>query len=273
MKIYSMSDIIVVLVIVLLPILVFFIIRNKYIAYVKQNSILFGKLEKLNLDFVFNDLKNVIYFTDEHSSKVKFDRDTCYDFMYRSIYENTYYYEKLVQDAIYNKNLYLEYETKYINLNNNIDNISVQFGKKFLKTEQKIYNKNKLMPVIIFNTVYKLTYHSPKGRNHYTKESMFLQFIIEEQIYQVYKDKGEKQTRKHRIKIERSKVTDGVRYNILKRDNFTCQICGSQASDGVKLHIDHKVPISKGGLTEESNLQVLCDRCNIGKSNKYKVME
>src|ERR1035437_9723912 len=36
----------------------------------------------------------------------------------------------------------------------------------------------------------------------------------------------------------------------------------------VKLEMDHSVPVSKGGKTEESNLQTLCRRCNRAKSRK-----
>ena len=57
---------------------------------------------------------------------------------------------------------------------------------------------------------------------------------------------------------------------MLKRDNFQCQICGSSAQDGVKLHVDHIVPVSKGGKTILSNLRTLCDRCNMGKSDKLE---
>jgi hypothetical protein len=61
----------------------------------------------------------------------------------------------------------------------------------------------------------------------------------------------------------------GMRYKILKRDGFKCVACGQSASDGAKLHIDHKIPFSLGGLTELNNLQTLCSECNISKSNKF----
>lgn len=67
---------------------------------------------------------------------------------------------------------------------------------------------------------------------------------------------------------ERRKVTASDRYRILKRDNFRCVACGAKAGD-IELQIDHIVPISKGGLTTDDNLQALCVTCNIGKSNVY----
>ena len=45
-----------------------------------------------------------------------------------------------------------------------------------------------------------------------------------------------------------------------------CVICGSTED----LHIDHIYPKSKGGSDVEGNLQVLCARCNLQKSNKFE---
>ncbi len=61
----------------------------------------------------------------------------------------------------------------------------------------------------------------------------------------------------------------GLRYRVLKKDSFKCVACGHSAVEGAKLHIDHKLPFSLGGLTELNNLQTLCSDCNISKSNKY----
>ena len=60
-----------------------------------------------------------------------------------------------------------------------------------------------------------------------------------------------------------------LRFQVLKRDNFTCCQCGaSPAKDpNVELHVDHIQPWSKGGETVIENLQTLCLKCNLGKSN------
>ncbi|MCC5890854.1 MAG: HNH endonuclease [Alkalibacterium sp.] len=68
---------------------------------------------------------------------------------------------------------------------------------------------------------------------------------------------------------ERNKMTPSLRYEIMKRDNFRCQLCGEVASDHLSLHVDHIFPVSKGGKTEESNLRTLCEKCNIGKGAKF----
>lgn len=69
---------------------------------------------------------------------------------------------------------------------------------------------------------------------------------------------------------DRREIKMGLRYKILSKDNFKCIICGnSPATDPTcKLHIDHIIPFSKGGKTTIKNLRTLCNKCNIGKSNK-----
>lgn len=67
---------------------------------------------------------------------------------------------------------------------------------------------------------------------------------------------------------QRRLMTDSLRYDVMRRDGFRCQLCGMTAKDGIKLHVDHIVAVSKGGKTEPSNLRTLCERCNLGKSDK-----
>ena len=69
-------------------------------------------------------------------------------------------------------------------------------------------------------------------------------------------------------KKQRSLMTRELREQIAFRDNFTCQICGKYMPDGVGLHIDHIIPVSRGGKSVPSNLQVLCSKCNGRKSMK-----
>lgn len=60
-----------------------------------------------------------------------------------------------------------------------------------------------------------------------------------------------------------------LRFMVLRRDHFKCVMCGkSPAIDqNTELHVDHIIPWSKGGETIITNLQSLCQNCNLGKSN------
>lgn len=55
-----------------------------------------------------------------------------------------------------------------------------------------------------------------------------------------------------------------IRFEVFKRDAFTCQYCGRQAPD-VVLHVDHIIPVSKGGTNDLANLISACQDCNLGK--------
>ncbi|MBE5766091.1 MAG: HNH endonuclease [Clostridiales bacterium] len=75
----------------------------------------------------------------------------------------------------------------------------------------------------------------------------------------------------HHESIHKTKrdVNLRMRFIVMQRDNFKCCVCGaSPAKDpSVELHIDHIIPWSKGGETTLQNLQTLCSKCNLGKSN------
>jgi len=62
-------------------------------------------------------------------------------------------------------------------------------------------------------------------------------------------------------------VPDSLRYRVLKKSKHRCELCGATKYDR-PLDVDHIIPRSKGGKSDESNLQVLCSKCNRSKSNK-----
>lgn len=57
-----------------------------------------------------------------------------------------------------------------------------------------------------------------------------------------------------------------LRFEILRRDNHTCQYCGNSAPD-VKLHVDHVRPKTLGGTDSPENLVTACKDCNAGKTS------
>lgn len=76
-------------------------------------------------------------------------------------------------------------------------------------------------------------------------------------------------TKKYNSKKQRALMTPKLRQQIKERDNYTCQNCGKEMFDDVGIHIDHIRPVAKGGKSVPSNLQVLCSKCNMHKSDKF----
>ena len=108
-------------------------------------------------------------------------------------------------------------------------------------------------------------YTSPKKQNHYSRTADYTAKQMEAIAKQYQKNQDFQSSKAY----QRSLMTDSLRYDIMKRDNFRCVLCGRTANEGVKLHVDHIVPVAKGGLTVPDNLRTLCDQCNLGKSDKY----
>ena len=65
---------------------------------------------------------------------------------------------------------------------------------------------------------------------------------------------------------KRKPIAKKIRFEVLKRDKFTCQYCGKSAPE-VILEVDHIKPVSKGGSDNIMNLITSCKDCNRGKSN------
>lgn len=62
----------------------------------------------------------------------------------------------------------------------------------------------------------------------------------------------------------RKPISKKLRFEIFKRDSFTCQYCGQKAPD-VILHVDHIDPVKHGGKNDILNLITSCKDCNLGK--------
>ena len=111
----------------------------------------------------------------------------------------------------------------------------------------------------IFSTLPKIRRLEEKGYP-FKWENLVALYVFDED-YQNYWFRKKKKTR------QRTHIPRGLRHEVFKRDNYTCQECGATKEDGAKLHIDHIIPVSQGGTDELDNLQTLCDKCNLNKSN------
>ncbi|MFH2043350.1 MAG: HNH endonuclease signature motif containing protein [Acidobacteriota bacterium] len=66
--------------------------------------------------------------------------------------------------------------------------------------------------------------------------------------------------------MRKRKISKELRVQVLVRDKYRCKMCG-RSKDEVSLHVDHIIPVAKGGTDEIDNLAALCSDCNIGKSD------
>ena len=62
----------------------------------------------------------------------------------------------------------------------------------------------------------------------------------------------------------RKPISKKTRFEVFKRDSFTCQYCGKSAPE-VVLHVDHIKPVAEGGNNGMLNLITACAGCNLGK--------
>lgn len=195
---------------------------------------------------------------------------------------NEYLYELLIDDVehalsyVYSASENIKYYKKYCNdyyglvnyyANTVPDNLNLD-KEEYKLLESKIVEEKMLHPPINIRYIIRAEYTSPQGRSYHKKDMVLNYEQLQVYISEMHKHEKEKQNFVDTRAQERAKMTPSLRYDVLKRDGYKCQICGATASDGVKLHVDHIIPIAKGGKTEMSNLQTLCDMCNFGKRDK-----
>ena len=93
--------------------------------------------------------------------------------------------------------------------------------------------------------------------HYYKKQSKFDKLKKEIQLF-------EKHEKIDLTSARRDPISENVRFAVWRRDKGRCVQCGSKTN----LEFDHIIPISKGGSSTERNLQLLCEKCNRGKSAK-----
>lgn len=118
----------------------------------------------------------------------------------------------------------------------------------------------------VLNIEYKFTYTSNGG----LAQRSFTVPMNEENITELIHQLESKLSAEAVAKEQRALMNAKLRLHIKERDHFTCCACGNSvySEPNLLLEIDHIIPISKGGLTLESNLQTLCWKCNRSKGAK-----
>ena len=120
--------------------------------------------------------------------------------------------------------------------------------------------------IVIKHPEYIFEYVSDGGNSSQKTVITLNEEVLEETILYL----SEKIDRKKSASYQRNLMTPKLRQKIKERDNYTCQSCEVSVYDQdlLLLEIDHIIPVSKGGLSTEDNLQTLCWKCNRTKSDK-----
>ena len=245
-------------------------IKSKNNEKVKQVSIKYNKVVELNKKYEFKEIgKNNRIIKEREYSHKSFDRARANSIILYQIENNVNNIRDFILDAYRNKKAYDNYIEEYLK----IDDIVSDFNLEQIEFSRKKYNKieKRIIKEILYDKkIYNISinvivsYTTPSGKNTYKKNRV----VDYQELCDLYMQWRNGKKYDETSKRERKYLTDKMRYDVLKRDDFKCQKCGITAKDGAKLHVDHIIPVSKGGTTTLSNLQTLCDRCNLGKSDK-----
>ena len=66
---------------------------------------------------------------------------------------------------------------------------------------------------------------------------------------------------------KRNPIPEDVKLVVWARDGGSCVRCGLRQD----LHFDHIIPVAKGGGSTDANIQILCESCNLKKSDKIAI--
>ena len=247
--------------------------RCQQYEVVKATSTYYRDLQSLNNQYCFySDFPLNRTLLARVYSKQKFDTYNFDELLERHLRSSMSQYAVIIQHIESNQKMYQIYLQKVQQLHSSINNEQAMSYKIPLSTyqllEHRLVQGKKLEPKTTMRIICKASYTSTKGKSNYQKEKSYSLSDIKAHYQSVEAQLKNESAKEYQQKYERSKMSASLRYTVLRRDGFRCQICGATQADGVKLHVDHIVPISKGGKTELSNFRTLCEQCNLGKGNK-----
>jgi 5-methylcytosine-specific restriction endonuclease McrA len=242
---------------------------------VKKRSTMYKKLKTINKKYVLDKpllkQKDMIV---KCKSKKQYDSMILDDYLQSEIEDDITFFDNLIAANEHAYQNYRAYVKEYSELlpksprNNGPYRLKETRQWVYFWYEKLIYIYYKLKPYRYTKIYLYSSYVSSQGKRSYNKHHIYSYDAVKKHYDHVKKALVQKTTRQNLIRIERAKVTVSMRDAVFRRDHYTCQICGATRSDGIMLVVDHIRPVSKGGKTELDNLQTLCDRCNLGKSDK-----
>jgi len=244
---------------------------NYFWNRVDESSQMIRELYLLNTSYKFHkNIKKHERFTKPCNSKSQFDKVNLATFFMGVIEKNIQYYDGLLSRIDANKMLFREYEDEYGKIKSTTTR---ELSRKYYMPlfvykliEAEMFRRRKANPRLDTEFIIRATYVSHKGKNAYQNTFTYNLKEAKRIIDLVHLQIERKKTKEY----QRALMSDTLRWDVMHRDGFKCQLCGASAKDGTVLHVDHIIPVSKGGKTEKGNLRTLCDRCNLGKRDNIE---
>ena len=240
--------------------------RNKIINEIEETSDRYLAYKALCEKYQYLPVKSNTEYCVCLESKYKFDHFNFDKYVFGRVCKERDAFEKILDTIKINKKQLAKFEEEYRQLPDFTEAPSSWLYSVLERRVMKEEEKHRRPPTTESTITCSIYYTSPAGRNRYRNFQVYSTEDIKNFVNQSYVLEKERESKEYQRKI----LTPSLRYDILKRDNFKCVICGrTPKKDGVTLHVDHIIPVSKGGKTVPENLRTLCSICNLGKSDKY----
>lgn len=90
------------------------------------------------------------------------------------------------------------------------------------------------------------------------------EMVAQARSAKLHTERNRRRETRRRAKLAGVRVEKFSRREIIARDRSTCYLCGERVAAD-EIHLDHVVPLSRGGDHSRANVRVACGTCNIAK--------
>jgi len=253
----------------------FIYIRAKILDFkIMKHSNKIQSILKLNQSFDFHSIESSIKIVKFYDNKSHFNKIKPGYLMSSYIRNNLDYFSTYITQIKENRDKKIAYNKELTIITS--QPLGLEYKELKISKKEYIYREKKLVYTVIYIPIVNCTisvfmsYSSPKGQVNLSKRNSFSFEDLVVSFDSVSRSYLDKETYSQMALVERGEISDSLRYDILNRDDFKCVICGASSREGVRLHVDHIIPVSKGGKSVPNNLRTLCERCNVGKSDKLE---
>lgn len=245
-------------------------IRKSRFEIVKASSKRYQELLGLSMRYRFDrDIKLQYSLSKRVNYKAQFDHFNCGEYLCEEIEQRFDECERFIQRVYANLTLYQCYCIEIAALSSEVtyseaESRGVPYDV-YRSMERELclplFEEEFVAPTFLIH----IDYQSPQGRKTYRRDHV----VVFEEFSALFETVRKRRDARNTAAYQRKIMSHSLRYDIMKRDGFRCVLCGRSANDHVTLHVDHILPVSKGGKTEYGNLRTLCSDCNMGKRDKY----